>query len=104
MKRLIALALSLVAAGTVVIAHGGNEHVRGVVTQISAQSITVQTARTTTKTLTLGDKTTYKRGDKTAHLTDLKVGDRVVVDVQEKTTRALQIQIGASTTASAHKP
>jgi hypothetical protein len=103
MKRLIPLALSLVVAGTVVFAHEGNEHVRGVVTQISTQSITVQTTPKTTKTLTLSDKTTFKQGGKAAHLTDLKVGDRVVIDVPEHTTQALLIQIGAATTASTHK-
>jgi hypothetical protein len=30
-------------AGTVAFTHGGNEHVRGVVTKVSAQSVTVQT-------------------------------------------------------------
>ena len=103
MKQLITLGLSLIVAGTVVFAHEGNEHVRGVVTQISAQSITVQTAPKTTRTLTLGDKTTFKRGAKAAHLADLQVGDRVVIDVPEKTTQALLIQIGAATTTGAHK-
>jgi len=102
MKRLITLAASIVLAATVVFAHEGNEHVRGVVTQISAQSITVQTAPKTTKTLTLSDKTTFKQGGKAARLADLKVGDRVVIDVPEKTTKALLIQIGAATTPAAH--
>jgi hypothetical protein len=103
MKRLITFTISLFVVGTVVFAHGGNEHVRGVVTQISAQSITVQTSPKVTKTLVLSDKTTFKQGGKTAHLVDLKVGDRVVIDVPEKTTQALLIQIGAATTTSAHK-
>lgn len=103
MKRLITLACSLVVAGTVVLAHGGNEHVRGVVTQISAQSITVQTLQKVTKTLTVSDKTTLRQRGKAAHLADLKVGDRVVIDVPEHTTQALLIQIGAGTPASAQK-
>ena len=90
-------------AGTVVFAHGGNEHVRGIVTQIASQSVTVQTTSKVTRTLTLSDKTTFKQGGKTAHLADLKVGDRVVIDVPEKTTQALLIQIGAATTTAAHK-
>jgi hypothetical protein len=53
MKRLITFASSVALAGTIVFAHGGNEHIRGVVTQISAQTITVQTADKGTKTLTL---------------------------------------------------
>ena len=103
MKRLITLSASILFAGTVAFAHGGNEHVRGVVTQISAQSITVQTAAKKTKTLTLSDKTTFKKAGKVAQLSDLKIGDRVVIDVPEKTTNALLIQIGAAAKTAAHK-
>jgi hypothetical protein len=104
MKRLITLVgwLALVA-GTVVFAHGGNDHVRGVVTKISAQSITVQTADKAMKTLALSDKTTLKQAGKAAQLSDLHVGDRVVIDVPEKTTTALLIQIGAAPKTAAHK-
>ena len=102
MKRLITLVLSIVVAGTVALAHEGNEHVRGVVTAISAQTITVQTTAKKTTTLTLSDKTTFTQAGKSAHLADVKVGDRVVIDVPEHTTRALLIQIGTAAPA-AHK-
>ena len=102
MNRFTALAAAFLVAGTLVFAHGGNEHVRGVVTQISAQSITVQTTAKATRTLTVSQKTTFKQAGKDAHLSDLKVGDRVVVDVPEKKNDALLIQIGAAST-SAHK-
>jgi uncharacterized protein DUF5666 len=55
---------------------------RGVVTAISAQTITIQTTAKKTTTLTLSDKTTFKQAGKMAHLADIKVGDRVVIDVQ----------------------
>jgi hypothetical protein len=103
MKQLTALATVIVLAGTIAFAHGGNEHVRGVVTQISAQSITVQTADKATKTLALTDKTTIQRAGKSAQLADVKVGDRVVIDVPQKTTNALLIQIGAAKSAAPHK-
>ena len=79
------------------------EHIRGVVTQISARSISVQTADKATKTLTLTDQTIFRRSGKAAHLADVKVGDRVVVDVPEKTTNALLIQIGAAAKPPSHK-
>jgi hypothetical protein len=97
MKRLSILIASLVISATVGFAHEWNDHVRGVVTQISQQSITVQTTDKKTTTLKLTGKTTYQRAGKAAHLADLKVGDRVVVDVPEKTTEALLIQIGRAT-------
>jgi hypothetical protein len=103
MKRLIALVGAFTIAGTVAFAHGGNEHVRGVVTKVSAQSVTVQTTGKATKTLTLTDKTRLKQAGKPAQLSDLHVGDRVVIDVPEKTTTALLIQIGAAPQTAAHK-
>jgi hypothetical protein len=96
------LVLAIVVVGTVAFAHEGNGHVRGVVTAMSAQTITVQTTAKKTTTLTLSDKTTFKQAGKAAHLADVKVGDRVVIDVPEHTTQALLIQIGVAT-AAAHK-
>jgi hypothetical protein len=92
------LALGL-AAGVPAFAHGNNDHVRGVVTQVSAQSITVQLADNTTKTLTLSPKTTFLRSGKPAALTDVKVGERVVIDVPKKSSEALEVQIGAAKAA-----
>ena len=100
MNRFTVLAAAFLVAGTLVFAHGGNEHVRGVVTQISAQSITVQTTAKATRTLTVSQNTLFKQGGKDAHLSDLKVGDRVVVDVPEKKNDALLIQIGAASTSA----
>jgi hypothetical protein len=102
MKRLIMLVVTLVFAAAPAFAHGDNEHVRGVVTQVSTESVTVQTGPNATKTLTLNAKTTFKQGSKAAHLADLKVGDRVVIDVPVKTTTASLVQIGAAAPA-AHK-
>jgi exosome complex RNA-binding protein Rrp4 len=101
MKSLFLSAALALAMTTAAFAHGGNDHVRGVVTQVSAQSITVQVSPKVTKTLTLSDKTVYKRAGKTAQVSDLKVGDRVVVDVPEKTTQAVEVTIGAAPAAKA---
>jgi len=87
------------ALGATVFAHGNNTHVRGVVTQVSAQSITVQLANNTSKTVTLSPKTTFARAGKPASMTDLKVGDRVVIDVPKNTTEALEVQIGTAPAA-----
>jgi hypothetical protein len=95
MKLTGLIAAVLLAVSALVSAHEGNEHVRGVVTAVSARSISVQVSEKDTKTLTLNDKTVFLKSGKPAHLEDLKVGDRVVVDVPEKTTEAKQIQFGA---------
>ena len=95
----VALTLAL-ASGAPAFAHGNNAHVRGVVTQVSAQSITVQLADKTAKTLTINAKTTFERAGKPAAMTDLKVGDRVVIDVPKNSNDALEVQIGAAKAAA----
>jgi hypothetical protein len=95
MKRIALIVVAVLTINVAVFAHGGNEHVRGVVTEISAQSITVQVGKTT-RTLTLSDKTIYKQAGKSAHFADVKVGARVVIDVPEHSKDAVEIQIGVA--------
>ena len=96
MKQVTIAASVFFALVATAFAHGNNVHVRGVVTQISAQSITVQLANNTSKTLTLNAKTTVERAGKPAAMSDVKVGDRVVIDVPKGTNDALEVQIGAA--------
>ena len=103
MKDLGILVISLIVSGALVLAHEGNEHVRGVVTQLSPQSITVQTTGKKTTTLKVTAKTTFQLAGKAATLADLKVGDRVVIDVPEKSSDALLVQIGTSLAAAPAK-
>ncbi len=95
MRLLSLLFLSIVSIATIVSAHGNNDHVRGVVTQISATSVTVQISGQTTKTLTLNEKTTFEKSGRAAQLNDLKVGDRVVIDVPKGSTEASLVRFGA---------
>jgi exoribonuclease R len=103
MKRFLSLVAALMVVGATVFAHGTNEHVRGVVTKVSDQSITVQLPDKAVKTLAITAKTTYQQGGKRARLSDVKVGARVVIDVPLKTTTAALIQIGGTTTATSQK-
>jgi ribosomal protein S1 len=102
--RILAIALALLATGASVIAHGDNDHVRGTVTQVSAQGITIQTTGKATRTLTLNDKTVFEKSGRKATLADLKVGDRVVVDVPKNTNEAVEIQFGAAPKKAAAAP
>jgi hypothetical protein len=96
MKRLaVLIAALLLATGTFAFAHGDNDHVRGVVSQLSATSVTVQVSETVAKTLTLNNKTTFEQSGKAARFGDLKIGDRVVIDVPKGTTEARLIKFGA---------
>ncbi len=95
MKQLLSVVALLLAISTGAFAHEGNDHVRGVVTAVSAQSVTVQLSNKSTKTITINEKTTYESAGKPGRLDDVKVGDRVVVDVPAHGSTALLIKVGA---------
>jgi len=80
--------------GAVPLAHGNNDHVRGVVTQVSAESVTIQLQDQTTSTLTINAQTTVEKSGKPVQVSDLKVGERVVVDVPKGTKEARLIRFG----------
>ena len=96
MKQLLSVIAIVLAISAGALAHNGNDHVRGTVTQVSAQSVTVQLADKTTKTLTISAKTEFESAGKPGHLADIKVGDRVVIDVPEHGSSALLIKVGAA--------
>lgn len=94
MKRLGISIAVLGIVGAVAFAHGDNEHVRGVVTAISAKSLTIQLQDNKTKTLTLTAKSTFEKSGEPAQVKDLKIGERVVIDVPKGTTEARIIRFG----------
>jgi len=96
MKQLLSVIALVLAVSAGALAHNGNDHVRGVVTAVSAQSVTIQLADKSTKTLAISAKTEFETSGKPAHLGDVKVGDRVVVDVPEHGTNALLIKVGTA--------
>lgn len=97
----VAAFVILGAAGAT--AHGNAVHVRGTVTQITGQSVTVQPTTKGAKamTFTVADHTEIDKMGKVAALKDLKVGDRVAVEIPKGKTEAESIKIGA---AAATKP
>ena len=103
MKRIAAFLAALSLTGTIILAHGGLEHIRGTVTKIDNQTITLQLSGNKTKTVTVTAKTAYKLAGKPAHLTDLKVGDRIIAEVAEGKSEAEEIQIGTATTPAPTK-
>ena len=96
MKQLLSVVAVVLALGAGVLAHNGNDHVRGTVTAVSAQSVTVQLADKSSKTLSISPKTEFETSGKPGHLADVKVGDRVVIDVPEHGSNALLIKVGAA--------
>jgi hypothetical protein len=107
-RTFLAVTAALVLAGGVSFAHGNAEHVRGTVTNVSDTAITVQVSAKQARTITINAKTMVMKGD--AHLTvkDVHVGDRVILDVDKKTSVATEVKLAtapasASTTAAAPK-
>lgn len=102
MKRtLLVVVAAMAMTGAVTIAHGNAVHVRGTVTQINGRSVTVQPVAKGAKpvTFTVADHTEIDKGTKGASLTDLNVGDRVVVEIPKGKTEAESIRIGAPAAA-----
>ena len=100
MKRLTALVAAFVMAGVVLSAHGDYDHIRGVVTKIASNVISVETPEKTARNVILDEKTTFEKSGKPAKLDALKVGDRVAIDVHKGTLQAGIIRIGAAKPAA----
>ena len=104
MKRVIGFIVAFALTGTVAaFAHGNAMHVRGTVTQINGQSVTIQPVSKGAKamTFTVADHTEIDKAGKVAAFKDLKIGDRVAVEIPKGKTEAESIKIGA---AAAAKP
>jgi hypothetical protein len=101
-KRGLLAIVSLLLLPGIAAAHGGEEHVTGVVTKVSDTSITVKTTAGKLVDVGLDAKTTYARAKQAIQKTDIKPGDRIVihaVEVKEKLT-AHTVEIGIATTAA----
>ncbi len=97
----------LAANAGIILAHGGFEHVMGTVSKVTADSVTVETTGKKAVQVGLNAKTTYTRADAKVAASDLKVGDRVVIDATEVNEKlvAASIKLGATghTEHSEHK-
>lgn len=91
MKRLLASCALAVGLTTFSFAHGKAKHVMGTVESVSAQFITVKTTANSTQTIALSPQTKFINSGTAAKATDLKKGDRVVVEA-EITNGKLQAQ------------
>ncbi len=102
-RRLLLLAVVPAMLSLAAFAHDGMEHVRGTVTKVSDQSVTVTTAAGKTVEVMLAADTTYERAAKPMQKSDLKVGDHVLIHAMEK-AEVLTAHTVAVGTAPAKKP
>jgi hypothetical protein len=78
--RNLAVCLFIIAlASNLAFAHGGEKHVMGHVTAIAANSITVETTSHEIQNVQITSQTKFVKGGKPASVSELKVGDRVVI-------------------------
>ena len=70
---------------TVALAHGDEVHVTGTVASVAKDSITVKTTANALVTVAVVPQTTFTKNKSAAKLTDLNVGDRVVIHAKEPT-------------------
>ena len=95
-RTLLAVMAALVLAGGVAFAHGDAEHVRGTVTSVSDTAITVQVSAKQARTITINAKTMVMKGDAHLSVKDVHVGDRVILDVDKKTSVATEVKLATA--------
>ena len=89
--------------GGVASAQADTEHLRGTVTKVAGATITIQATDNQTRTITIDPKAMIMRGN--AHLTvrDVKVGDRVVLDVDRTGSVATGVELETAAAAPASR-
>ena len=105
MKRMITLVLVVMLGAGSLLAHGKGQHVMGIVTAMTDNSITVKTtAKDPVIVYTTAD-TKYEKGGAASSISNLKVGDRVVIHATKMSDKliATEVRFGVVVN-SAHQP
>ncbi len=101
-RRTFVLTLPLVAAALPAAAHEGHDHkLLGTITEVTADKIVVKASKDgALSTVALAAKTKITRGKTAVSAADLKVGDRVVVNIGngKAPLSAKAIQVGPAPT------
>jgi hypothetical protein len=101
-KIVLILLVSLVFTGTL-FAHGNEKHVMGVVQSIGADFVTVETATHQSQTVKITAQTKFVKSGAPSSLSDLKVGDKVVIHAKPSGNKleATEVKFGATLKKSA---
>ena len=81
--RTLILMMCFALAAAAAMAHGGEVHVLGTVTRVTDKTITVKTTAKEPVTVNVVAATKFMKGKVSAKITDLNVGDRVVIHATE---------------------
>jgi hypothetical protein len=106
--RIISLLALVMLMASVAIAHGDKRHVMGTLEKINADSVVVKQADGKSVEVKLVSATMYvTRDGKAAKLSDLAIGDRVVIHATpnpDSTLSADEVKFSAAGSTSAGKP
>ena len=109
MKKHLSVLLLCLVFIPATFAHEGMQHVMGTVTQVSADSITVKTLKSGLVTVALAADTEFMKDKTAVKITDVKVGDRVVIHAKKDAKDATKlvahmVMIGQKNGLSHHDP
>jgi hypothetical protein len=101
-KIVFILLVVLVFTGSL-FAHGNEKHVMGVVKAVGADFVMVETAPHGSQTVKITPQTKFIRSGAASSLSDLKVGDRVVIHAKPAGDKleATEVKFGATPKKSA---
>jgi hypothetical protein len=99
--------IAFMAFSGIALAHNGVEHIKGTVSQLTDKAITIDMPGMKPMTIALTADTTFAKSGEAGSAKDLKVGDRVVVDVVKKgndmVAKAVKFGAAPVTESSAHQ-
>jgi hypothetical protein len=101
--KIVILSICMTLSTAAAFAHGGEEHVTGTVTSVTDKAITVKTTKAPV-TVNVASTTTFIKSKAAAKVSDLKVGDRVVIHAKEGLGEKLvadTVEFGATPQTSA---
>ena len=104
-KGVVVFALFLLLANSrVAYAHNGVEHLMGTITKVSAEAVTVETTGKKIVEISVNSKTKYTRNDKAAVASDMKVGDRVMINAKQVNEKLVAdtVKLGTSESLADH--
>jgi hypothetical protein len=84
-NRMLIMAVCILLSSTAAFAHGGEEHVIGVVAKLTADSITVKTPASKMVTVAVTSESKFIKNKGAGKFADLSVGARVVIHAKEPT-------------------
>ena len=90
-KHVAILSFCLAFLAATAFAHGDMQHVMGTVTQIFADSITVKTTKGALVTVAVAADTKFMKDKVELKITDVKVGDRVVIEAKKDAKDAAKL-------------